>query len=42
MIEPKSLIEIEVPLVSHNDWEELTETEKKQLVANELVTREII
>ena len=42
MIEPEALIEIEVSLVSHNDWEGLTEEEKKKLVTSELEKRGII
>lgn len=36
MIEPETLIEIEVSLISHNKWERLSKNEQKKLIENKL------
>lgn len=42
MIEPESLIEIEVPLISHIKWESISEEERVKIVMDELKFKNII
>lgn len=42
MIEPESLIKIEVPLISHEKWNILNSEEKEKLVKDELKFKKII
>ncbi|WOO35660.1 hypothetical protein R2R35_17915 [Anaerocolumna sp. AGMB13020] len=39
LIEPESLIEIEVPVISHNRWEVMSRDERKEIVKKELISK---
>jgi len=42
MIEPESLIEIEVPVVSHDKWETMSREKRKEIVSSELISKNMI
>jgi hypothetical protein len=42
MIEPESLIEMEVPVVSHDKWEIMSREKRKEIVYRELISKNII
>lgn len=39
LIEPESLIEIEVPIISYNRWKIMSREERKEIVKNELISK---
>lgn len=42
MIEPESLIEIEVPVVSHDKWETMSKENRREIVYSELISKNMI
>lgn len=42
MIEPESLIQMDVATISHNNWENLNYSAREELVKNELISRKMI